>query len=53
MLKQVIYGILFSLFLLTGINSLHAEETRKETPTKAKELMMLNGENSTISSSKD
>ena len=38
MLKQVIYGILFSLFLLTGINSLHAEETRKETPTKAKEL---------------
>ena len=38
MLKQLIYGILFSLLLLTGINPLHAEETRKDTPTKAKEL---------------
>ena len=38
MLKQLIYGILFSLLLLTGINPLHAEDTRKDTPTKAKEL---------------
>ena len=38
MLKQLIYGILFSLLLLTGTNPLHAEETRKDTPTKAKEL---------------
>ena len=38
MLKQLIYGILFSLLLLTGINPLHAEETRKDTPSKAKEL---------------
>ena len=38
MLKQLIYGILFSLLLLTGIHPLHAEEARKDTPTKAKEL---------------
>lgn len=38
MLKQLIYGILFSLFLLTGIRPLHAEEVKKDTPSKANEL---------------
>lgn len=38
MLKQLIYGILFSLLLLTGIHPLHAEEIKKDTPSKANEL---------------
>lgn len=38
MLKQLIYGILFSLLLLTGIHPLHAEEVKKDAPTKANEL---------------
>ena len=38
MLKQLIYGILFSLLLLTGIHPLHAEEVKKDVPTKANEL---------------
>lgn len=38
MLKQLIYGILFSLLLLTGIHLLHAEEVKKDAPTKANEL---------------
>lgn len=38
MLKQLIYGILFSLLLLTGIHPLHAEEVKKDLPTKANEL---------------
>lgn len=38
MLKQLIYGILFSLLLLTGIRPLHAEEVKKDAPTKANEL---------------
>ncbi|KKB57382.1 tetratricopeptide repeat protein [Parabacteroides gordonii] len=38
MLKQLIYGILFSLLLLTGIHPLQAEEVKKDVPTKANEL---------------
>lgn len=38
MLKQLIYGILFSLLLLTGIHPLHAEEVKKDSPTKVNEL---------------
>lgn len=38
MLKQLIYGILFSLLLLTGIHPLHAEEVKKDAPTKVNEL---------------
>lgn len=38
MLKQLIYGILFSLLLLIGIHPLHAEEVKKDAPTKANEL---------------
>lgn len=38
MLKQVIYGILFSLLLLAEINPLQAEEVKKDTPTKPNEL---------------
>ena len=38
MMKQLIYGIFFSRLLLTGIKPLLAEATRKDTPTKAKEL---------------
>lgn len=39
MLRQIIiYGILFSLLLLNGFKPLHAEETRKETPSPAKEI---------------
>ena len=38
MLKQLIYGILFSLLLLTGIRPLHTEEVKKDTPSKANEL---------------
>ena len=38
MLKQLIYGILFSLLLLTAIHPLHAEEVKKDAPTKANEL---------------
>lgn len=39
MLKQIIiYGILFLLILLNGLKPLHAEETRKETPTPAKQI---------------
>ena len=38
MLKQLIYGILFALLLLTGIHPLQAEEVKKDVPTKANEL---------------
>lgn len=37
MLKQLIYGVLF-LTLFTGINSIQAEELKKNTPSKAVEL---------------
>ncbi|WP_455638255.1 tetratricopeptide repeat protein [Parabacteroides sp.] len=38
MLKQVIYGILFPLFLLMGIAPLQAEEVRKDSLSRANEL---------------
>ena len=38
MLKQLIYGILFSFFLLMGIQPLHAGEEKKDTPSKPNEL---------------
>lgn len=37
MLKQLIYGVLF-LTLFTGVNSIQAEELKKNTPSKAVEL---------------
>lgn len=38
MLKQVIYGILFPIFLLMGITPLQAGEVRKDSLSKANEL---------------
>ena len=38
MLKQLIYGILFSLLLFMGIRPLHAGEVKKDTPSKVNEL---------------
>lgn len=38
MLKQVIYGILFSLLLVAGTQPLQAEEVKKDIPAKANKL---------------